>query len=62
MFNLLFAAALAPVIPAVQTIFACPVRHNRIAITLRADRLTYTFGPPTHADITLSGGPAGGVS
>jgi hypothetical protein len=62
MLDLLFAAALARVSPAVQTVFACPVRHKRIAITLRADRLTYTFGPPTHPDITLSGGPDGGVS
>lgn len=61
MFDLLFAALLAPATPATQTVFTCPVGHKRIAITLRDDRLTYTFGSAGRPEILLTGGPDGGV-
>jgi len=57
----LLTILLASTAPAPQTLFACTARQKRITITLRDDRLTYSFGPPGWPEIRLNGGPGGGV-
>lgn len=57
----LLIAFFAPGAPPPQTVFTCSAGHKEIAITQEGDRLTYSFGPRGRPEISLHGGPDGGV-
>ena len=59
--SLLLSAILASGTSAPQNVFTCKAGGKRIAVTQRGDRLTYSFGSPGRPEITLAGGPQGGV-
>ncbi|WP_066807637.1 hypothetical protein [Sphingomonas asaccharolytica] len=59
--GLILGAIMASGTPAPQTVFTCRADAKRIAVTLSGDRLTYSFGPPGRPEISLKGGPQGGV-
>ena len=59
--GLILGAIMASNAPAPQTGFTCRAGGKRIAVTLRGDRLTYSFGPPGRPEISLTGGPQGDV-
>ena len=41
--------------------FACTAGRKRVEIIQSGDRLIYRYGPPGRPEITLTGGPDGGV-
>jgi hypothetical protein len=59
--SLILSAILASSSPAPQAVFTCRADSKRVVITQRGDRLTYSFGPPSRPEISLTGGPQGGV-
>jgi len=59
--SLILSAIMTATAPAPQAVFACRAGAKRIAVTLRDDRLTYSFGPPGRPEISRTGGPQGGV-
>ena len=59
--TLILSAILASSAPAPQVVFSCRAGSKRIVVTQRGDRLTYAFGPPGRPEISLTGGPQGGV-
>lgn len=59
--NLILSAILASNSPAPQAVFNCRAGSKRVTVTLLADHLTYSFGPPGRPEISLGGGPHGGV-
>jgi hypothetical protein len=59
--SLILSAIIAANTPAPQAVFTCRAGTKRVAVTLQGDRLTYSFGPPSRAEISLTGDPQGGV-
>jgi hypothetical protein len=59
--GLILGAIMASGTPAPQTVFICRAGGKRIAVTLRGDRLIYSFGSLGRPEINLTGSPQGGV-
>jgi hypothetical protein len=59
--SLILSAILASSSPAPQAVFTCRADSKRVAITQLGDRLTYSFGPPSRPELSLTGDPRGGV-
>ena len=59
--SLILSAIFASNSPAPLAVFNCRAGSKRVAITQRGDRLTYSFGSPGRAEISLTGSPQGGV-
>lgn len=59
--SLILGAIMASGTPAPQTVFTCRAGGKRIAVTLRGDRLIYSFGSLGRPEINLTGSPQGGV-
>jgi hypothetical protein len=59
--SLILSAIIASSTPAPQAVFTCRAGGKRIAVILRDDRLTYSFGPPDRPEISLTGDAQSGV-